>query len=122
MLTGTRKAFKVNWRFCWYSALVWLFVVLVESFIVLPWYYLVLPLAILIPTVMFFRFPKKEIASYAEPGKLFAVGLWLGGTWCLSIFILDFVEFIGFDFDNMFVYFQDSRNFLKIGTEVDLKI
>lgn len=105
--------FRFNWRLCWYSALVWLSAVLTAGFVALPWFYLIFPFVILIPTVLYFRFPKKDINDYTAPGKIFAVGLWVGASWCFSILLLDFVEFVGFDLGNLYIYFLDSRNFLK---------
>lgn len=113
MAIASTEVSRFDWRLCWYSVLVWLLAVIVGGIVTLPWFYLVFPLVLLIPTVLYFRFPKKYSIYYLQPGKIFALGLWLGILWCSSVFILDFIEFIGFDLDNVYVYFLDSRNFLK---------
>lgn len=113
MAIVSEKVSRFDWRLCWYSVLVWLLAVIVGSIVTLPWFYLVFPLVILFPTVLYFRLPKKYSIYYFKPGEIFALGLWLGILWCTSVFILDFIEFIGFDLDNIFVYFLDTRNFLK---------
>lgn len=105
---------QLNWRLCWYSVLIWLLVVAVAGFVVLPWFYAVLPLAVLLTTTLYFRFPQKNTAANKfDQGSIFAHGLWLGFIWALSIFFLDFIEFVGFDFGNFYIYSVDARNFLK---------
>lgn len=108
------KIFRVDWRLCFFSAFVWLQVVLISGFIVLPWYYFALPLAVFITTVIYFRTPQSDLyKSRFNRETLFAQGLWLGFAWFVGVFVMDFVEFINFDFQNFYVYLMDTRNFLK---------
>lgn len=108
------EIFKIDWRLCFFSAFVWLQVVLISGFVVLPWYYFVLPLAVFVTTVFYFKTPTNEryICRFNRE-TLFAQGLWLGFVWCVAIFMMDFVEFINFDLQNFYVYLADVRNFLK---------
>jgi len=111
---GYFNIFKVDWRLCFFSAFVWLQVVLISGFVVLPFYYFVLPLAVFISTVVYFRTPQSELyTSRFNRETLFAQGLWLGFAWFVGILVMDFVEFINFDLQSFYVYLTDTRNFLK---------
>lgn len=108
------KIFKIDWRLCFFSAYVWVQVVLISGFIVLPWYYFVLPLAVFISTVLYFKTPTNvRYISRFNRETLFAQGLWLGLVWFAGIFLMDFLEFVNFDLQNFYVYLLDIRNFLK---------
>ena len=108
------KIFVIDWRLLWYSALIWLLVVLSSGFVVIPWYFFVLPLAVLVTTVLYFKTPDNEkYRRMFNRETLFAQGLWVGTIWFSGILLLDFIEFISFDMQNFYVYLMDSRNFLK---------
>lgn len=103
-----------NWRVAWYSVAVWLLSFGLSSVVILPWFYVVFPIFVLALTLLYFRKKKREHnLSKNIIGPVFAQGLSIGFFWFFSIFIFDFIQFVGLDFSGAGVYFLDPRNFIK---------
>lgn len=113
-LENYRNIFKLNWRIAWYGVFVWVLSLILSSIVLLPWFYIVFPVAILVVTKVYFK--KSIVRSRLRDrfkGTVFAQGLSAGFFWFFSIFIFDFVQFVGLDFSGAGVYFLDPRNFIK---------
>lgn len=113
-LVNYQNIFKLNWRIAWYGVFVWVVSLMLSGIVMLPWFYVVFPIAIFGVTALFFRKILRPNLSLRKARIVFfAQGLSVGLLWFASIFILDFLQLVGFDFANAAVYLLDPRNFMK---------
>lgn len=101
---------NLDWKILWYSLFLWVLTIALSGIIILPWFYPVLAIIVLIVTIIFFRVDKR---IWIIEGKIFSKGLQAAFFWPVVIFSLDFVEFVGMDLANAFIYFSDPRSWFK---------
>lgn len=94
---------RISWRDTWYGVIIWLTLWLTAGLVILPWYFLILPLIILWVTVIYFRKGDNSLQA----------GLSVSIIWFLIMAVLDFLQILGPYYDNAFLYFSDSRNWVK---------
>ncbi|MDO8486886.1 MAG: hypothetical protein Q7S45_01130 [Candidatus Curtissbacteria bacterium] len=104
----------IDFRILWYAVLLWVLAIFVGGFVILPWFYLVLTILVFWLTVTFF---KKGLSSAKirrrRQDKILIRGLRTSLFWSVAVLALDFLVFVGFNFQNLIVYFSDPRSWFK---------
>lgn len=101
---------NLDWKILWYSLFLWVMTIVFSGIVILPWFYLVLTIFVLLVTIIFFRVDKR---IWNREGRIFSKGLQAAFFWPIIIFLLDFMEFVGLDLANAFIYFSDPRSWFK---------
>lgn len=108
------KLARIDFRTAWYATFLWVLAVFVGSFVILPWFYLVLTTVVFWLTAVFMRKGQFKPKFYrSRRDKILIRGLRTSLFWSVAVLALDFTVLVGFNFQNLVVYFSDPRSCFK---------
>lgn len=108
------KLARIDFRILWYATFLWALGVFVGGFVILPWFYLVLTILVFWLTAAFMRKGRVKAKIYrSRRDKILIRGLRTSLFWSAVVLALDFSILVGFNFQNLVVYFSDPRSWFK---------